>query len=126
MSVDDRKSPGSIHAFRRQAGLSEGALARVAEDSTAYVQVSRTGFAERHGPTVLLGIGVVLVLAGLTSVFMAHQVVPGVMVTTGVAAIVAAAVLSRMEGQFKVLFLSGNLAKSSERSVQLTSGPPED
>jgi hypothetical protein len=71
-------------------------------------------FAERHGPTVLLGVGVVLVLVGLAGVFTGHQVVAGAMCTTGVVAIIAAAVLSRMEGQFKVFFLSGSLARSSQ------------
>lgn len=73
------------------------------------------GFAERHGPTVLLAVGVALVLVGLACVFTGHQVVAGAMCTTGVMAIISAAVLSRMEGKFKVFFLSGNLARSPQR-----------
>ena len=123
---EDRKSTGTIRPFRHQADLSQEALARAVDRPTAYVQVSEPGFAERHGPTVLLGVGVVLALAGLANVHMAHHIVSGVTVTTGVVAIVAAAVLSRMEGQFKVLFISGNLTRSSERPVQPISGPPEN
>ena len=80
-------------------------------------QVPKAGFAERHGPTVLLAVGVVLVLAGLAAVFAAHQAAAGAMITTGVVAIIAAPVLSRMEGQFKVFFLSGSLARSSGRGA---------
>jgi len=78
-------------------------------------QLSKPGFAERHGPTVLLAVGVMLVVAGLAGVFTAHQVAASAMFTTGVVAIIAAAILSRMEGRFKVFFLSGSLARSAER-----------
>lgn len=78
-------------------------------------QAAKAGFAERHGPTVLLGVGVVLVLAGLAGVFAAHQVAASAMFTTGVVAIIAAAVLGRMEGRFRIFFLSGSLSRSSRR-----------
>lgn len=88
-------------------------------------KVTKAGFAERHGPTVLLAVGVVLVLAGLASAFTTHQVASSAMFTTGIVAIVAAPVLSRMEGQFKVLFFSGSLARSSASRESPGYTPPE-
>jgi hypothetical protein len=66
-------------------------------------------FAERHGPTVLLIVGISLILAGIGAVFANHQLVAGGMFATGVVAIVVAVVVTRMVGPFRLLFLSGNL-----------------
>ena len=73
------------------------------------------GFAERHGPTVLLSVGVGLILAAIAAVFTNHQLIAGGMSTTGMVAIVVAAILGRMEGPFKLLFLSGSLRQPTDQ-----------
>lgn len=77
----------------------------------------KAGFAERHGPTVLLLVGVCLILTGVGAVFTSHQVIAGGMFTTGVVASIAAVVVSRMVGPFKIFFLSGNLRESGQRRL---------
>jgi hypothetical protein len=74
----------------------------------------KVGFAEKHGPTVLLLVGVCLILTGVGAVFTSHQIIAGGMFTTGVVAIIAAVVISRMVGPFRIFFLSGNLRESGQ------------
>jgi hypothetical protein len=69
-------------------------------------------FAERHGPTFLLAAGILLILAGIAAVFTGHQLIAGGMWTTGLLAVAIAAMMSRMEGKFTLLGLSGNLKTS--------------
>jgi len=75
----------------------------------------KVGFAEKHGPSVLLFVGVCLIVAGVAAVFASHQIIASGMFTTGVVAIVMAVVVSRMVGPFKLFFLSGNLRESDQR-----------
>lgn len=79
------------------------------------------GFAERHGPTVLLFVGVGLILAGLVVVFTTRQLIAAAMFTTGVVAIVVAALVTRMEGPFRLPLLRGSLAR---RTHDLSSRTP--
>ena len=79
--------------------------------------VATPAFAERHGPTVLLLVGVVLILASVASAFLGHQLLAGGMSTTGFLAIVVGAVLGRMEGPFKLFGLSGSLRRPVNRPV---------
>jgi uncharacterized membrane protein YraQ (UPF0718 family) len=72
------------------------------------------GFAERHGPTVLLFVGVALILAGLVAVFTTQQIIAGTMLTTGLVAIVMAAVVGRMEGPFRLFFVKGSLRRRTD------------
>jgi hypothetical protein len=81
------------------------------EDQSSSTSSVTPGFAERHGPTVLLFVGVCLILAAIAAVFTNHQLIAGGMSTTGVVAIITAAVLSRMVGPFKLLGLSGSLSR---------------
>jgi len=76
--------------------------------------LTKVGFAEQHGPTVLLFVGVGLIFSGVAAVFAGHQLVAGGMFTTGVVAIVVAVVVSRMVGPFKLFFVSGNLRENDQ------------
>ncbi len=52
-------------------------------------------------------------MAGIVAVFTGHQWIAGGMWTAGLLAVTMAAVLSRMEGPFSLLGLSGNLRRPS-------------
>lgn len=72
-------------------------------------------FAERHGPTVLLIAGILLILSAIAAVFTGHQLIACGMSTIGLIAIAMAAMLSRMEGDFSLLGLSGSLRPSGDK-----------
>jgi hypothetical protein len=84
-------------------------------------------FAERNGPTVLLVAGAGLILASIVGVFTDHHVIATGLAVTGLVAIVAATVLSRMEGHFTIYGLSGNLrpcARQREAPAEHEELPP--
>jgi hypothetical protein len=53
--------------------------------------------------------GILLILSAIAAVFTGHQWIAGGMSTTGLIAIAMAAMMSRMEGKFSLLGLSGSL-----------------
>lgn len=77
-------------------------------------QPANAGFAEQHGPTVLMIAGAVLIAAAVAAVFTGHQWIAGGMWTTGLIAVAMAAMLSRMEGKFRLFGLSGSLRKAND------------
>lgn len=66
-------------------------------------------FAERNGATVLLSGGVLLIVAAVAAVFTGHEMVAAGIAVPGVLAVLIAAILSRMEGPFHFLGMSGHL-----------------
>lgn len=70
----------------------------------------RGGFAERHGPTVLMVAGMVLMLAaGAAALLDRPWPSLGSIAAVGLLALALGALLGRMEGRFKILGLSGTL-----------------
>jgi len=59
--------------------------------------------------------GIALILAAIAAVFTGHQWIAGGMSTTGLIAIAMAAMLSRMEGKFNLLGLSGSLRPPGDK-----------
>lgn len=57
----------------------------------------------------MLSAGALLILAAVAAVFTGHGVVAGGLALTGLVALVTGAVLSRMEGPFRLFGFSGNL-----------------
>ena len=67
-------------------------------------------FAERHGPTVLMVAGMVLMLAaGAAALLDRPWPSLGSIAAVGLLALALGALLGRMEGRFKILGLSGTL-----------------
>jgi hypothetical protein len=71
--------------------------------------VGSSGFADEHGPTVLLVAGAVLIGAGIAAVFANHLWVAPGMWMSGLIAIAVAAMLRRMTGPIVMPGLSATL-----------------
>lgn len=77
--------------------------------------------------------GILLILSAIAAVFTGHQWIAGGMSTTGLIAIAMAAMLSRMEGKFNLLGLSGSLrppgdngnAASESKTLDDVDGPAD-
>lgn len=85
-------------------------------------QREQPSFAERHGATVLLVAGMTLILSAVGAVFTDHELAATGLAASGLLAVLAAAVLSRMEGPFSFLGMSGNL-RSTDPSAMSPEGP---
>ena len=82
-------------------------------------------FAERHGSTVLLFAGGLLILSAVATVFTGNIVGSG-LALPGLLALLVAIVLARMEGPFKAFGLSGNLRPLNGPPIEAAPTSPTD
>ena len=78
---------------------------------------ARMSFPERHGPTVLLAMGVVLSLGAVAAPVLGNAWGQG-LAPIGFVSAVMGALLSKMEGEFQVLTLRGTIDAVRRRGTR--------